>query len=205
MNIAARLIVSARSPFGRRVRIAAHRLAFPHGVELVDVFAPPLWLRSLNPLGQIPVLEVGPGEALVDSPAILEHLHEWSRERGGVGLWPADSAGRLSTRMASVMAAGVMTSTVTAFVESTRHVVPDDWTAEHRQNIEGCLKWLQDRPETLWSGATLTQPGCDTAVALEYLDLRVPELNWRSRYLTLNRVVEEARKLPLFVETTPKA
>ncbi len=205
MSITARLIVSARSPFGRRVRLAAHRLEFPHRIELVDVFTPPPWLRSLNPMGQIPILEVQEGEALVDSPAILEHLHEWSRDQGGPGLWASEAVRRLRTRMASVMAAGVMTSTVSAFVESTRHVVPDDWTAEHLQNIQGCLRWLQDRPETLWDGAALTQPGWDTAVALEYLDLRLPLIGWRTQYLTLSRVVDVARRLPLFAETTPQS
>jgi glutathione S-transferase len=67
---------SLTSPFGRKVKIAAHHLNLIDriAITLADVSDPADTLRSQNPLGKIPALVLADGTTLYDSRVILEYL-----------------------------------------------------------------------------------------------------------------------------------
>jgi glutathione S-transferase len=67
---------SPPSPFGRKVKIAAHCLELSDRItiEIADTTNPDDTLRSQNPLGKIPALVLEDGTVLYDSPVILEYL-----------------------------------------------------------------------------------------------------------------------------------
>ena len=62
------LIYAAASPFARKVRVLAHETGLLARIELLDTAVLPTTLNervnALNPLGKIPVLLTGEGEAL---------------------------------------------------------------------------------------------------------------------------------------------
>jgi glutathione S-transferase len=67
---------SPPSPFGRKVKIAAHCLGLSDRIRIepADTNDPSDTLRSQNPLGKIPTLVLEDGTILYDSRVILEYL-----------------------------------------------------------------------------------------------------------------------------------
>lgn len=185
MSIERELIMTARSPFARRIRIALYRLNLEFRETIIDAFHPPAWLPEINPLALIPVLKVTQRvgatettEAWIDSSMILENLHD---ETGRV--WATQSKIRRREREISTWAAGIMQLTVQIFLESKKASPDAESLAEWKTNILNTLKALEPEiapmltRELKSSMATLTQPLCDAVVAYDYLKLRLSELD----------------------------
>ncbi len=86
---------SPASPFGRKVRIALHHLALAERVEIVatDTASETDTIRKQNPLGKIPTLIAESGEAIYDSPVILEYLDHLA---GGYKIIPREPKPRFA-------------------------------------------------------------------------------------------------------------
>ena len=67
---------SPPSPFGRKVKIAAHHLGLIErmSIQIADTTDPGDTLRGQNPLGKIPALILEDGTVLYDSRVIVEYL-----------------------------------------------------------------------------------------------------------------------------------
>ena len=69
---------SPRSPYVRKVMIAAHEMGLADRLRTVRTVvggtAPHRELMRINPLGKIPTLELEDGTVLYDSPVICEYL-----------------------------------------------------------------------------------------------------------------------------------
>jgi len=204
------LLITLRSPFARRVRLAVRRIGLTCEERVEDVFKPTPFLFDANPLGLIPSLRIPSGVFISDSSMILEYLHESQGSEAGPGrkIWPADPRNRPAVRRASVWAAGIMTATVQWYLESIR---PDEersqvWLEEHRENIERTLKQAQAESLEPWMAAGQpTQAGWDLAVALDYLSLRMPVVEWRRIAPKLEPVLALCQSSPAFRETAPPA
>ncbi|MCZ3380601.1 MULTISPECIES: glutathione S-transferase [Rhizobium] len=84
-----RLLCSSTSPFSSKVRMAARHLGIKLEEIHVDTNAGPTLLIDNNPLGKIPTLLTGDGEAIFDSRAIM---HYFDRHEGG--LYPSKKGKR---------------------------------------------------------------------------------------------------------------
>lgn len=196
MNTTCRLVISARSPFARRVRLALLRAGVPFELDVINVFEPPTWLFERNPLGLVPILRTPEGLELSDSATILEYVEE--RFPGTV--WPRDPAQRLRVRQASTWIEGAMQAVVSRYLESLKNPADPAWLVEHQEAIERVLTTV-DR-------ALLREPNqaaWDLAVLLDYLDLRMPELAWAKRWPEFQGVLDWARGQAVFRETAPPA
>ena len=197
------LFVSLRSPFARRIRLALHRLDISYNEKTVDVFQENPELQAANPLALVPTLVTAHGP-VCDSANILEYLND---TRGGV--WPVDLRAKIDARQAAVWAEGIMQSLVLYYQEAKMHEVPSPrWLKEHVESMLATLAFLAGAPKDVWfteksCGAGLTQAAWDLCVTLEYMDLRLPELNWRAKYPGFTTILETARKNSYFCETTP--
>ncbi len=73
-----RLLWSSRSPFVRKVLIAAHELGLGDRIDLVSAFVtgkiPVPDVEALNPIGQIPTLVDVDGTTVFDFTAIIDYL-----------------------------------------------------------------------------------------------------------------------------------
>ena len=69
---------SPRSPYVRKVMIAAHEMGLQDRIRIVRTVAggttPHRELMKINPVGKIPTLELEDGTAVYDSPVIIEYL-----------------------------------------------------------------------------------------------------------------------------------
>jgi len=188
------LWISPRSPFARRVRVALKRLGIRYEERPINVFDPPAEFRADAPLGLVPVWVAG-ALKIADSGMILEHLedHTWN-------IWPEDPPFRARVREASVLATGIMTASVTHFLER-EHATPDpSFLQEHETAILRAFERLNSLPEDVFQGPT--QAGIDTVIAVEYLALRVPEL---AKKISLPQWLEKVSSLPELIETRPPA
>lgn len=199
------LYISLRSPFARRIRLALHRLKVSYQEKTLNVFLENPDLNAANPLGLVPTMMIAQGP-ITDSANILEYLNDIYG-----GIWPQDTMAKIKARQASTWAAGIMQSLVLYYQETKMHEVPSAlWAKDHVDAMETTLAFLANAPESIWftnvaDSDGLTQAAWDLSVALEYMDLRVPQLDWRKKYPGFNLILEKARKNSYFCETTPPA
>ncbi|OEC93098.1 MULTISPECIES: glutathione S-transferase [unclassified Rhizobium] len=96
-----RLLCSSTSPFSSKVRMAARHLGIKLEEIHVDTNAGPTLLIDNNPLGKIPTLLTGDGEAIFDSRAIM---HYFDRREGG--LYPSKKSKRTEIEVLEALCDG---------------------------------------------------------------------------------------------------
>lgn len=205
------LWATPRSPFARRVRLALGLRGVSHEVHMTNVMEPSREFLAANPLGLVPVLfDPGIAEWVADSDTQLDLLDESPllAEAAVRPVWPLRSTDRARVRARSRWATGMMTAAVAHFLEKNRTHGPDpEVLKEHRDAISAALGHVardMERNAVLWAGSEgLTQAGWDLGVALEYLDLRMPDLEWRKLCPGLDPVLQVCRRNPIFAGTTP--
>ena len=171
-----KLYWSSRSPFVRKVMIAAHELGVADRIEtvrvVVDQTAPNPEVVKHNPLGRIPTLVLDDGLVLQDSGVIVEYLDSTF----GGSLIPSSGPERWRALSLQSLADGVMEADLR-------------WMEERGQPIErrreaivagtSAKIWASlDRIEAdLPVGATVG--AIAVASALAHLDFRFPDAPWR--------------------------
>jgi glutathione S-transferase len=154
----------------------------------------------------VPVLITDDGETFFDSPTVVAWL-----ETLGVDprLIPADPLEAVRVRQLEGLADGIMDATVSIVLEGRR---PEDKRSEdvigrQLQKIERGL----DRLEQLASGRTwlhgdrMSIGDIATAVAAAFIELRVPQLDWRAGRPALSALVDRMFERDSFRNTTPPA
>ncbi|MGV1758088.1 glutathione S-transferase [Rhizobium sp. A22-96] len=96
-----RLLCSPASPFSSKVRMAARHLDIKLEEIHVETNAGPALLVDNNPLGKIPTLLTGDGEAIFDSRAIM---HYFDRQEGG--LYPSKKGKRTEAEVLEALCDG---------------------------------------------------------------------------------------------------
>ena len=194
------LFATPRSPFARRIRLVLRRLNVSFDEKLIDAFVdnPDLW--AANPLGTVPTLITPDLGALSDSSHLLEYFHE---KTGSI--WPEAFQIRTQVRQASVYAEGIMQFCVLYFQETKLHEVPSpSWVVDYLQSIDRTLHLTSEMPAHCWvKNKELTQAGWDLAVALEYLNFRIPEIEFEKKFPAFLEILEQAKKSSAFIETKP--
>jgi glutathione S-transferase len=171
-----KLFWSSRSPFVRKVMIAAHELGLAEGIEtmrvVVDAANPNPAVTKYNPLGRIPTLVLNDGTALQDSSVIVEFLNETARG----SLYPPPGADRWRALTEQSLADGMMEADI-RWMEERRLPEPErreSVVAGMRAKITAALDSVEAPPTGLTVGAIAM------ASALAHLDFRLPDLQWRS-------------------------
>ena len=199
-----KLIAAPTSPYSRKVRIV---LAEKHiDYEMVVDHPGDAATRGpdFNPLGKIPVLVLDDEVTLFDSRVIAEYLDSASP----VGrLIPDDTRQRIQVRRWEALADGCTDAAVAIVSEKRRPTDQQsvDWIARQQGKIDRALKAMSD---DLGSRAGCTGESynlADIAVgcALGYLDLRMPDLNWRKLYPNLAKLFDKLSKRASFRDTAP--
>lgn len=212
----ATLLVTPRSPFARRVRVAFREAGLPHEERVVDVFHPDEALLRANPLGRVPALVLTSGHALVEAQLILDRF--WAALEPAPW-WPTDPAARLVADRTSGLAQGLCELAVTLLLEGQRDPAQQDaaLVAEARAGVARALveaeRLLCAAPHgpapSAGAAAWLTgeAPGAcdfDLGVALTYLSFRVSPA-WRGDHPRLAEFVDVLEARPTFAATRPVA
>ncbi|HEY0291254.1 MAG TPA: glutathione S-transferase family protein [Hansschlegelia sp.] len=173
---------SPPSPFGRKVKIAAAVLGLTDRIDVIatDTTAEDDPIRSLNPLGKIPALELGDGTTLYDSRVIVEYF-DWLA--GGGKLLPLEPIARFKVLTAQALADGLMDAALLQIYEVRMRPETErspSWIANQAGKVARALKHLEDAPPPVIPDAG----SIATACALGYLDLRF-EGRWRAEHPNL--------------------
>lgn len=178
---------SPRSPFVRKVMIAAHEIGIADRLDcvrtLVAAAQPNRDLLPDNPLSKLPTLVLDDGSSLYDSHVICEYfdtLHDGPR------LFPTEATARLTALKREALGDGMLDTLLLWLGERARPA--DRQSAPHIAafgvKIAACLDQLEKDTPALTAtpfDIGLLTIGC----ALSYLDFRFADLDWRAGHPAL--------------------
>ncbi|MEQ1649001.1 MAG: glutathione S-transferase family protein, partial [Hyphomicrobiaceae bacterium] len=198
-----RLLWSSRSPFVRKVLIAAHELGLGDRIELVSAFVtgkiPVPDVEALNPIGQIPTLVDVDGATVFDSTAIIDYL---DTKFGSGLLLPRTYPQRLDVLRRVALAQGIKEKSIRWISERLR---PE----EHRDTelITGITRTLNNCLDSLetdaarWKDMPIDAGHVGLAAALGYLDFRFAQVSWRTRRPALETWHKTFAQRPSYIAT----
>ena len=200
-----RLIASLASPYVRKVRIVMAEKRIECQMDLEDVWAPDSKIAESNPLSKVPCLIMEDGDAVYDSRVIVEYLDGLTPV---AKLIPPSGRERAEVRTWEALADGICDAAILIRLEMTQRP-PEQrsqkWIDRQKLKIsnglEAMANGLGDRP---WcSGASYSLADIAAGCALEYLDFRFPQIEWRAQYPNLARHVDKLATRTSFSETAP--
>ena len=176
-----RLFASSRSPFVRKVLIAAHELGLADRLELSEVVValaqPNDAVMAHNPLNKIPTLITDDGTTLFDSQVICEYLDGLAAPPR---LFPSDPAQRFPALRWHALGSGLLDALILWRSERMRPEAQQSPAvlAALARKTEATLALLEHEADAL-AAAPLAIGHIGIAAALGYLDFRFAELPWR--------------------------
>jgi glutathione S-transferase len=194
-----KLIYSPLSPFARKVRVVIAEKGLDEAIEglVVNPWDEPPALTGANPVSQVPTLVLEDGSALADSPLICAWLDDFAPDPRlipeGAAQWPV--------RRLEAAADAVMDTMVKLRQEALR--------PERQRSPEHTARWRRTILRTLDAlEAEGPEGGFDMgeislAIALEYVDFRGPDLNWRAGRPNLETRWRRLEARPSFRATAP--
>lgn len=177
-----KLYWSTRSPFARKVVIAAHELGLAERLQLVPIVvgmsAPNPDIMKLNPLSRIPTLVLDDGTVLTDSLLICEYLASLGSD--GHRLFPAEPARRFDALRRHALASGLIEILVLRRNERDRKegARSEAHLASFAAKTEAALDTIEREIANGPAGA-FDIGDIALASALGYLDFRFADAPWR--------------------------
>jgi glutathione S-transferase len=169
------------SPFVRMCLVAAHECGLASKLEHVREGVKPTQanpkLTALSALGKIPVLETNHHHAIFDSRVIIEYL---AHVAGNKTLIPDDGVKRFRILTLQALGQGLADVCVSYRYETAMRPQGLQW-AEWMARTEQRINAAMDDMEKNWQAdlAEVTAGSIAAAVALAYIDFRLPDFKWR--------------------------
>jgi glutathione S-transferase len=172
---------SPRSPYVRKVMVAAHELGLADRIgtvrTVVAMRKPARELLPENPLGKIPTLVLEDGTILYDSQVIIEYLDSLV---GGGRLIPASGAARWQELRRHALLDGFLDLLILWRNERDRPQPLPDLMDAFALKTDAVLPAIEAEIEAIVAGPVgLAQ--ITAAVAGAYMDFRFADLGWRAR------------------------
>ncbi len=201
-----KLYWSSRSPYVRKVMIAAHETGLVDRLDcqrvVVSAFAENEEVRAVNPLGKIPTLVLEDGMALYDSPVICEYLDGL---HDGKKLFPPSGRARFEALRWLALGDGMLDMLLARMYEErtrTEEQRSAKLQAAIAVKLASCLDALDGMAPALTKapfGIGHIAIGC----ALGYLDFRFADDNWRTTKPALAAWHRSFTARPSVVATEP--
>ena len=199
-----KLIYSPTSPYARKVRVVlAEKKIECQSVEM-SPWAPDTAVPQFNPLGKIPVLMLDDDTALYDSRVIVEYLDNVSPVSR---LIPEPARQRIVVRRWEALADGMCDAASAIVIERRRPAKqqsPESIERQQRKVAAGLAEMSRELGERTWcNGEAYSLADIAAGCLLGYLDLRQPDVDWRSQYPNLSRHADKLGKRASFADTAP--
>jgi glutathione S-transferase len=170
-----RLYTNSVSPFARKCRVIAHEL----GLKLEEIRTLPMQdpdFRRINPLGQIPALQLDDGSVLMDSPVICEYLNH----RGGGKFFPGmnifkNTSGRWKALALQALGDGLADAAVAWVILGRETPPPESARARRLESVTATLDVLERT--SFAKDPTIGE--ISVACAIGYVEFRLPDLDWK--------------------------
>lgn len=199
-----KLVTSLTSPYGRKVRVVLAEKKIPFQLQVENPWAPDSVVATYNPLGKVPVLVLEGGVSIFDSRVIVEYLDHASPVSN---LIPAEHKSRMAVRGIEALSDGVTDAAVALFLEKKRPADKQsaDWLVLQEKTLfrglEALSEALGENTYFLGNGMSLADIAC--GCALGYLDLRFPEIDWRTAHPNLAKLYDKLMTRASFKDTVP--
>jgi glutathione S-transferase len=199
-----KLVGTPTSPYTRKARVvlAEKRIEYEF---LVDVpHNADTRVTQFNPLGKVPVLVLDDDTSIFDSRVIVEYLDNASPV---TRLIPDDTRQRIQARRWEALADGCTDAAVAIVMEKRRPagLQSGDWIARQQGKIDRALAAMADDlgSKNWCCGDFFNLSDIAVGCSLGFLDLRLPDLNWRKSYSNLARLAEKLGGRTSFKDTAP--
>jgi glutathione S-transferase len=172
---------SPRSPYVRKVMIAAHEMGLQDRLECVRTVVggtkPHLELMTRNPLGKIPTLELEDGSFVYDSFVVIAYLDTL---HAGTKLIPAGGAAWLTALRRHALGNGMLDMALAVVGERFRPAERQSkpHLALWHLKLRTCVEALEQEAEAL-AREPFDLGHLAIGVALAYLDFRFDSERWR--------------------------
>jgi glutathione S-transferase len=200
-----KLVIAKPSPYARKARVALIEKRIPFETVIDAPWNPGTEAPSFNPLGKIPVLVLDDGRVVHDSKVIVEYLETLEQPPR---LIPTDPLLRVAHKQIEATADGICDAVVLLVLERARApgLQSTDWIARQLGKVKAGTKALAGElgGRQWFVGAELGLADIAVGCMLGYLDLRLPEFGWRSRYPNLVGFAERIFARPSFAATIPE-
>ena len=199
-----KLIANPFSPYSRKVRIVLAEKRMEYDFVIDNPGDAATRVPDFNPLGKIPVLVVDDDTTLFDSRVIVEYLDGASPV---ARLIPDDTRHRIQVRRWEALADGCTDAAVAIVMEKRRAAEKQSAEAIARQQgkVDRALKAMaEELGSRAWcSGDLYNLSDIAVGCALGFLDLRLPDLNWRKLYPNLAKLADKLAQRAPFKDTVP--
>lgn len=193
---------SPKSPYVRKVMIAAHELGVVDQLELVRSVAamlkPNPALMAVNPLSKIPALVLGDGSTLFDSVVICEYLDALAGGR----LFPGEGPARWQALRWHALGDGLLDALILWRNEREREVPLPALIAAFQLKLDTSLALLEAETPAL-SQADFGIGHLTLVCALGYIDYRFAGQGWRAQTPRLAAWFETMQQRPSVRATEP--
>ncbi len=199
-----KLIGSLTSPFVRKIRIALIEKNIPFELLIDPPLSADTKVPNYNPLGKIPVL-IGNDESIwFDSDLLIEYLETLYPQ---IPLLPQDRRAALPVRQTMVLADGIADAAVAIYYEKMRNAEKQDaaWIARQRGKVERGFAPLDTlaRNKTYLHNDAFGAADIAVGCILQWLQFRMPEIQWRTQNPALVAWVARLSERPSFAQTVP--
>ena len=201
-----KLFLNKASPYARLVMVVAAEKRLSKRIELVwtDPWASEPALLEVTPFAKVPVLIAEDGKPIVESTCICDYLDGVG---AGPALLPKTEKARLKVLRKYGLGRGLIDAAFGVVIEKRYHageaqpVLLTRWSAA----VERAIAALEHN-ETLSPGETEAPDMGDLAiaVALSYMDLRLPAVAWREAAPGLAAWFERMASRPSMTSTAPQ-
>ena len=199
-----KLIGTPTSPYSRKARVVLAEKRIEYEFVVDPPYDAATDVAAYNPLGKIPVLVLDDGSTIFDSRVIVEYLDNASPV---TKLLPEDTRHRIQTRRWEALADGCTDAIVAIVMERRRPeaLQYDEWMVRQQGKVERALKSMSEElGNRSWCcGDFFNLSDVAVGCCLGFLDLRLPEVDWRAVYPNLGRLAEKLSQRPSFKDTVP--
>jgi glutathione S-transferase len=192
-----KLLWSSRSPFARKVMVAAHEVGMADRIRtervVVSANKPNADVMAINPLNKIPTLVLDNGTLLYDSRVICEYLDTLG---GQPKLFPSEGPARWPALRRQALGDGLMETIVLRLGEQNRpkEAQSESHLASYRLKIATALDRLE--AESASPAAAPDIGHIAVACALGHLDFRFAADDWRAGHPALSAWYAEFSRRP---------
>lgn len=197
-----KLYGSLTSPYVRKARVVIEEKKLQVELVVEDPWQDGSPIVGWNPLGKVPVLELGPGNYLFDSDVVARYLDRLE----GKPLEPKEAAAYWKAQWWQALGNGIIDA-VAERLEETRRLPRTQWPekmAREEQRVHRAIDAAEHEcPDGRYLvGKTFTMADAVLGVALQYTDFRYPH-DWRDRAPELARWLAGIAKRKSLRKTLP--